>query len=826
MGNTYNLPTGKPLWKALTHAFKQHLKVTLAAIPPATAPLPTHFPPLTDYTDPMAAAMTPLLSVYWDEAGKGVREAMGLDPGPWQVTDPHLHAQIHKQAFAFCDATNKTTDLALSDALKALRRELVAGLVTEGDSIPALTKRVKKVFNHAETYRARRIAQTEAARAVHAAQYESVKESGVASGVRWLISANSCPLCVRIAAEVGQVKLGTDFAKIGNNPHYSAVPHPPAHPSCRCSVQWILLPEYGGPEDVQWGTPLVDPEASADYVPPAGVPMPEPEPDAKPPVVVPPKPVETTPHPHVPDRIDVPKTPAEPTQDYLPEPVASPVPAPASAPKPKPPKTPKPKPAPKPKPVPLVVAAPAPAPVPPPKPKPSPIPGFPGDLDGLEVVRSLGGSTGAQLVRDPVTGSLFVLKRGASPDHLKEEATADALYRVLGLSVPQSHVYTTDRGPAKLAAYVPGQTLGELRAADHVAYEKAVATLRKGFVADALLGNWDVVGLGLDNVLVDAQGTVYRIDNGGSLRYRAQGAKKSPAQWSGLVAELASLRDASLNPSAGLVFAGLTDAEIDAQIAGVLKHRKALLAAAPAALRDTLASRLDSLAGRIAKPAKDPVTPAWTPTPADVFRTFTDGQVLEKWGDTHFSAWSASLSSGERSSLIAYWGDHYKWMNVLARGGTWAEAQDVIREEYIEIDVSEASARKMVGQVAAALRRAKAPEPILVWRGIRDAVAARVDLGSLRPGSKLTDRQFGSTSLSQGVAKRFAHMGPTTSTRVVFEIRVPAGTPGAWAEVDELTPNLGELEFTLPPGVEYRVVEVLPTAPDATYTKVILEIAP
>jgi hypothetical protein len=44
-------------------------------------------------------------------------------------------------------------------------------------------------------------------------------------------------------------------------------------------------------------------------------------------------------------------------------------------------------------------------------------------------------------------------------------------------------------------------------------------------MADALLGNWDVVGLSQDNVLWDGP-TPYRVDQGGTLEFRAQGGRK------------------------------------------------------------------------------------------------------------------------------------------------------------------------------------------------------------------------------------------------------------------------------------------------------------
>jgi hypothetical protein len=226
----------------------------------------------------MAAAFTPILSAYWDESGKRVRERLGLDPDEWKVSDPNLKKKIGDASLAFCEATNATTSLDLADALRKLRDELVAGLVDEGETLKELTDRVGAIFDGAEEWRAFRIARTEAARAVHAAQLESAIESEVVAGLEWLVSGDACPLCQQIAAEVKQVRLGQKFAVKGDHPDYRDIRHPPAHPGCMCTALEVLLPEYGGPESPEWGETLDQLDPPEDYRPPGGKP-PEPQPE-------------------------------------------------------------------------------------------------------------------------------------------------------------------------------------------------------------------------------------------------------------------------------------------------------------------------------------------------------------------------------------------------------------------------------------------------------------------------------------------------------------------------------------------------------------------
>jgi hypothetical protein len=57
-------------------------------------------------------------------------------------------------------------------------------------------------------------------------------------------------------------------------------------------------------------------------------------------------------------------------------------------------------------------------------------------------------------------------------------------------------------------------------------WKGASQELGEGFMADALLGNWDVVGLQQDNVLWTADGRPVRVDQGGTFEFRAMGKEK------------------------------------------------------------------------------------------------------------------------------------------------------------------------------------------------------------------------------------------------------------------------------------------------------------
>lgn len=216
--------------------------------------------------------------------------------------------------------------------------------------------------------------------------------------------------------------------------------------------------------------------------------------------------------------------------------------------------------------------------------------------DELKVKLTLGGSTGAKLTTAP-DGSQWVLKSGASPAHVREEQTADSVYRALGVKVPDGGLFETANGPQKVTKFLEGsQTLADAWT-DTKRRPKIEAALREHFAADILLGNWDVIGMSKDNVLVTAKNEVYRIDNGGSLRFRAMGAPKKGQEWDEIPRELFDMRDPKKNPQTSAVFGKLTMQDIARQVEAWPKDFDTRLDALPMddSLRDTIKARAKEL---------------------------------------------------------------------------------------------------------------------------------------------------------------------------------------------------------------------------------------
>ena len=142
------------------------------------------------------------------------------------------------------------------------------------------------------------------------------------------------------------------------------------------------------------------------------------------------------------------------------------------------------------------------------------------------------------------------------PERARNEALANDFYELLGIPVPE------------VAVGSDGTTISSKLVGDTVAFNPNnpahVKAAQAGFVADAWLANWDVIGQSFDNIQIDADGNAWRIDAGGAIEWRAQGKPKGAA-FGDQVGELDSLRNTSLNPTAGKVFGGVGSAELNEQ---------------------------------------------------------------------------------------------------------------------------------------------------------------------------------------------------------------------------------------------------------------------
>ncbi len=158
-------------------------------------------------------------------------------------------------------------------------------------------------------------------------------------------------------------------------------------------------------------------------------------------------------------------------------------------------------------------------------------------------------------VYEDSSGRKWYVKEYGKPERAGSEHVANEVYRAIGAKVPESEI-----GPnGSLATKWVAGSKGELnQALDKESANKVL----DHYAADVFVANWDAVGLEHDNVLVGHDGSVTRVDQGGTLFYRAQGGLK-PAAALGSIGEWDSLSDPKINPAYAKVFkkAGIKSAD-------------------------------------------------------------------------------------------------------------------------------------------------------------------------------------------------------------------------------------------------------------------------
>jgi len=175
---------------------------------------------------------------------------------------------------------------------------------------------------------------------------------------------------------------------------------------------------------------------------------------------------------------------------------------------------------------------------------------------------NIGGSTGAKVVS--MGESKYVMKQySGREEQAKNEYVANQLYKEFGSNAgaPDSELHDYEGKTAVLNPYVEKITLGN-DVSDKASFNEKVS---ENFVADAWLANWDVVGMGADNIAESAGGGVHRLDNGGALLYRAQGGLKGDA-FGPKVGELSTFRDSGMNRDAARVFKSVDNKAIVSQV--------------------------------------------------------------------------------------------------------------------------------------------------------------------------------------------------------------------------------------------------------------------
>ena len=178
--------------------------------------------------------------------------------------------------------------------------------------------------------------------------------------------------------------------------------------------------------------------------------------------------------------------------------------------------------------------------------------------------QSLGGSNSGS-VMESKNGNSYYVKYGNESQSVVEHLT-NQLYQKAGVPVHDAQLISYKGNNAFITPYAKD---AKDMSAEDMAGDSDV---QEGFVVDAWLGNWDVVGSGNNNIK-SIDGKAIRVDVGGSLYMRANQGMKNDQDFFGatsLVEELESMR--GKGPKGGMakwtkpVFGNLSDEQFNAGV--------------------------------------------------------------------------------------------------------------------------------------------------------------------------------------------------------------------------------------------------------------------
>lgn len=262
---------------------------------------------------------------------------------------------------------------------------------------------------------------------------------------------------------------------------------------------------------------------------------------------------------------------------------------------------------------------------------------FPTDPASLKVLQKLGGSTGAQLVEDS-KGNQYVMKSGSNTSnaHVESEYITNQVYDILGIRVPDFEMYEVNGDKILLSKYIPMTSVPSVSDYPEMA---------KGFAVDALLANWDIYQN--DNCLKDSAGRIIRVDNGGSLSFRAQGGSKP---FGSRVSDYDSMM--KYNPQ---VVASLSLQDQVDQINSVLSKQGDLLKFLEESKQDSLKKIFEgrlkdleniknNIEAKINKSNRK-VLPRNLKSDSDMYATFDDDKLKDFWANTPGNSYDSKLTN-------------------------------------------------------------------------------------------------------------------------------------------------------------------------------------
>lgn len=454
---------------------------------------------------------------------------------------------------------------------------------------------------------------------------------------------------------------------------------------------------------------------------------------------------------------------------------------------------------------------------------------------------------------DAATGIEYYVKYPANPDIAKNEFMAATLYRMFGVSFPETKLVANSSGEVVGIAsrIVNAKTITPDEFANlPVEARRAFAD---DFIVDMFLGNWDVVGNAPNfNLMLAADGSVFRIDPGGALLYRAQGNLKPDEAISGVkIDEMTTMMSDVKNPHFSKIMKNLgysqdelnqiaqskavsifqTDQTEINDVVKMLGFSKDIEDKMITYLVGRRQALIDSKEfGDIGRIAQGVSTKKGVIVANSVDAGMKAIKKLNK-------AQQQKLSPEEKGFVNAYTGNGYIWLNkVLRYQDDLAEIQKAMNKSPSYIKKSGEVMKMPVDtpeQVAAMglaygkrlqdiLMKVKGiDETVEVWRygtpytafndvkGLSIQKLTDIDTAKAMKGGTVTFKGFTSTGLSKTKASGF-----NVDNNIVLKIRVPKGMKAlaTGKHSEGFAHGQNETELLLPQDTTFVVREVNPTS--------------
>ncbi len=395
------------------------------------------------------------------------------------------------------------------------------------------------------------------------------------------------------------------------------------------------------------------------------------------------------------------------------------------------------------------------------------------------------------------TGDKHYVKFYKNPEQAHSEHVANAMYKALGGSAPESTTFEHNGGVAYASKYLDhkghmGSDYNEARAQE----------MLKGFAADVLMSNHDAMGATGDNTVKNADGTVTRLDNGGAFKFRATGKLKEKGLDS--IREWDNLANPSINPKYAAVFkkAGYASADkipgISSQIAAIEKLKKehggdftnfvkTAAPSMPAAQQKELGELLNKRSELLIGKKQELIGKASLVGTGPGKRTFTykpNGH--EEIKKLHKASVSKNMTAEQKQAITWFKSDGYDDMNDVLRKGKPASPK--VAKAIKDLNDAFAHPEHVMGQ------------DLIISRKVHLSGDAAAAYHHGEPGTVIPDPGGQSHSLH-------STLGWPGNTH--FKVHIPKEAK-AIAPTIHTSAHAGENEVLLPPGTTYRILSSNP----------------